>query len=124
MKVLIAAFLVLTSLSAFGNTINKVTCKGYVSFEQGTMQGNATITLERMDDGTWEVKGINAGENLSKDENVILVDSYGTFFRKRGSFARYDIEKNILEFKYKYDSGWTGGGVQKTRGTFDDCVVE
>ena len=106
-------------------SVTKIECKGFVSFENGTMQGSATQTLVLQKDGTWLFNEfLDAGVNLSDDPSILLLDTYGAlggFLKESAVYARFNISTNTLDFKYKYDSGLLGGGTQKTAGTFTDC---
>ncbi len=103
-------------------SFHQIKCRGYVSFDVGTMQGMSEVTLEKGSDGNWMMNDfIPVGKNLSENPSFLYVDSYSNFLTCHGGTAKYDSTSKTLEFRYKYDSGFLGGGCQKTRGTFKDC---
>lgn len=123
-RLLFGFLLTLSFSNLAAASITKVACTGFVSFENGTMQGRATETLVLQDDGTWSFNSWNAGKNLSDDPSILLLNTYGPlggFLKESAVYAKFNIDTNTLEFKYKYDSGFLGGGTQKTAATFTDC---
>jgi hypothetical protein len=121
MKIFIFLGLILSSMSSFASdsNLNRIVCSGML---EG--RGILEIKLEREADGNWKLFKWNAGKNISNNKNIILLDTYGSFLKKNGVYARFDIQANTIEFKYKYDSGLFNGGVLKESGTFTDCVTE
>ncbi|MBY0370511.1 hypothetical protein K2X33_07485 [bacterium] len=103
--------------------------KGFVTFKEGTMEGEGRVTLRERSDGTWFLDLgsliIEAGRDVSKDPNLIVLKNY-RFWRRYGVRATYNKTERTLVFRYKYDSGWLGGGVQQTGSTFSDVeeVIE
>jgi hypothetical protein len=121
-QILIAFVLSLVGLSA--QAFEKVQCQGSVSFESGTMQGRMNVSLVQEADGRWILNNhIDAGTNLSSEPDVLELDTYG-FVRCKGATVRYDSRSRVLDFRYKYDSGFLGGGCQKTAAAFTDCSHE
>lgn len=122
---LIGSALFAPAAFAARNQQHTISCKGYVSFESGTMQGIATVTLVEIAEGHWALdmgagRLIDGGDNRSSDPGRLSINTYG-FFRGEGIKADYDFARRVLTFKYKYDSGFLGGGTQKTAGTFTEC---
>lgn len=111
--------------SAQARDLRRVSCTGFVSFEEGTMQGRLTVTVQREGNGEWVMNDhISLGRDQSLDSNSLQLDSYGGWFNCQGGTAEYDVLRRTLKFRYKYDSGILGGGCQKTRGEFTDCQQE
>lgn len=122
MKILLFAITsVFVSMSAFAEVKN-IQCKGYVSLKDGTMEGNAVVYVHQKKNGTWTVNDIDAGENQSEDEDKLELDTYSSFLSCTGATVDYDSKTKTMTFRYKYDSGFLGGGCQKTKGTFTDCT--
>lgn len=116
---------ILSPSMAQARDLQRVSCTGWVSFETGTMEGRMTVTAERRQNGEWTVNDhIAAGKDRSLDSNSLSLDTYGGWFNCKGATFEYDVLRRTLNFRYKYDSGILGGGCQKTRGEFTDCVHE
>jgi hypothetical protein len=111
----------LTSITTYASNsdIKKILCH-YETDGRGILE----LKFERQEDDSWKLLRFDAGKNLSHNKNIILLDTYGTVLRGQGVYARYDIESNTMEFKYKYNSGWNGGGRITEKGTTSDCVTE
>lgn len=121
----VLSVVVLAAPVASADDLRKVSCTGFVTFEQGTMSGRLTVTAERKAKGEWVVNNfIPVGKDQSLDSNSLQLDSYGGWFNCKGATIDYDVLRRTLKFRYKYDSGFLGGGCQKTRGEFTDCRHE
>jgi hypothetical protein len=123
--ILLAGIILIAPAAHAARTAHTIQCSGYVSFENGTMQGNSTVTLVEIAEGRWALDMgagylIDGGNNLSSEPGRLLINTY-SFFRREGVKADYDFARRVLTFKYKYDSGFLGGGTQKTAGTFTEC---
>jgi hypothetical protein len=126
MKYVLLFFVLVFALPSHGSSYRTIVCKGMVTFKQGTMEGNSTVTLVERPSGKWVLDMgsmvIDGGMNRSTEPNKLRLRKYG-FFSSKGLKADFDFNTQELTFKYKYYSGFLGGGTQKTGSTFKDCKV-
>ncbi len=120
LTVLVFVSAMTTGFSA--QALSEVRCNGYVYFDSGTMQGNMEALIVQQDDGSWMWNDfMDAGFSLSEDDTRIELRTYSSFLSCSGADVTYDRTTKTMEFRYKYNSGYLGGGCQKTKGVFTNC---
>jgi hypothetical protein len=88
------------------------------------MTGLLNVSLVKTEEDTWKLNRFDAGKNKSTDSSRLQLNTYSSFLSCSGASADYDSNTHTLTFRYKYDSGFLGGGCQKTFGTFNNCIEE